>query len=132
MQIIHTRQPVRPGENAHHASHQVGRAHTAHQRSRFSAVEVLILCLCLVAVVVVGVRMMSISAPTEVSTTQVRVRPTQTLWDLATAHPVPGLTTAQTVEHIKRINSLSTSQLAAGQTIQVPAVGTGHDTVASR
>lgn len=53
-------------------------------------------------------------------TRTVRVRISQTLWDIAQTHPVPGNTTAQTVEMIRNLNNMNTSTLYAEQLLEVP------------
>jgi len=53
-------------------------------------------------------------------TRTVRVRTSQTLWDIAQTHPVPGNTTAQTVEVIRSLNNMSTSTLHVEQLLEVP------------
>lgn len=106
-----------------------GRRPARHQLTRL---EGIILFACLASVVLAfaaGSR--SATAPS-VQTVSVRVDATQTLWDLASAHPIEGLTTAQTVEHIKAINGLSTSQLLAGQTLDVPASATTDAAMTAR
>ena len=54
------------------------------------------------------------------SWTTVSVRQHSTLWDIARAHPVPGLTTAETVDLIRTHNSLEAPDLIAGQPLLVP------------
>lgn len=45
-----------------------------------------------------------------------------TLWEIASAHPVPGLTTAETVELIKELNGIADGTvLRPGQVVLVPA-----------
>lgn len=53
-------------------------------------------------------------------TRTVRVRMSETLWDIAQTHPVPGNSTAQTVEVIRALNDMSTSTLHAEQLLEVP------------
>lgn len=43
------------------------------------------------------------------------------LWSIASAHPVPGLGVAETVELIRTANNLHSSVVYVGQTLQVPA-----------
>lgn len=50
----------------------------------------------------------------------VRVAPSDTLWSIAKAHRVPGMTTAETVERIMRLNGLTDATLQAGVLIAVP------------
>ncbi len=51
-----------------------------------------------------------------------------TLWDLARAHPVEGLGTAQTVALIQERNGLATGTIAAGQRLDVPQPVVGSST----
>lgn len=59
--------------------------------------------------------------PAAGSWTTVSIRQHSTLWDIARAHPVPGLTTAETVDLIRTHNSLEAPDLIAGQPLLVPA-----------
>lgn len=69
----------------------------------------------------------------EIPATAVRVRESQTLWDLARVHPVDGLSTAQTVELIRSINDMEQSALTLGQVVYVPAEAQGNSaSLASR
>lgn len=52
--------------------------------------------------------------------TEVSVSPGDSLWSLASEHPVTGLDTGRTVELIRERNDLSTGALHAGMTIEVP------------
>ncbi len=71
--------------------------------------------------------------PGEASVTRtVQVQPGQTLWAIAQAHPIDGLTTAQTADAISRSNSLADSTLASGQTLRVPAEDSLSSEMASR
>lgn len=59
------------------------------------------------------------SRPT--ATIQVRVSPTDTLWTIAAANRLPGLTTAQMVDVIREANQLPAGALGAGAVLRVPA-----------
>ena len=54
-----------------------------------------------------------------------------TLWEIALRHPADGLSTAQTVALIRRVNSLDTGVIYPGQTLRVPA-RVGQAAVAQR
>jgi len=56
------------------------------------------------------------------ATIAVRVAPSDTLWSIAEAHRIPGVSTARTVEAIARINGLSGTLISAGATLRVPAI----------
>ena len=60
------------------------------------------------------------AAPTASAWTVVRVGHNTTLWDIASAHPVPGFTTAETVTLIRRHNDLELAGLSVGQKLLVP------------
>jgi LysM domain len=59
------------------------------------------------------------SAPT--ATIGVRVSPCDTLWSIARANPLPGASTAATVEAIAEANGLSGSSITPGMVLRVPA-----------
>ncbi len=59
--------------------------------------------------------------PDVVRTASVRVCAGDTLWGIAQANQVAGLTTAQTAQLIATLNGLGSSSLAPGRTLQVPA-----------
>jgi len=54
-----------------------------------------------------------------------------TLWSLARAHPVPGLSTAQTVDLIRAINGRTDAAIQAGEVLLIPG-NTSHGVVAAR
>ncbi len=55
------------------------------------------------------------------NTSTVRVKPSQTLWEIAQSHPLEDRTTAETVEVIREINGLEDSTLYPDQILVVPA-----------
>lgn len=55
------------------------------------------------------------------ATIAVRVSPTDTLWTIAAANRLPGLTTAQMVQVIRESNALGAGTLGAGAVLRVPA-----------
>jgi Tfp pilus assembly protein FimV len=55
------------------------------------------------------------------ATIAVRVSPADTLWTIAAANRLPGLTTAQMVRVIREANALSDGALGAGTVLRVPA-----------
>jgi hypothetical protein len=59
-------------------------------------------------------------SPHPTASITVRVSSTDTLWAIAAAHRLPGLSTAQMVRVIKDTNGL-TGALAAGAVLQVPS-----------
>lgn len=54
------------------------------------------------------------------ATIAVRVSPSDSLWSIAAAHRLPGMSTAQMVGLIKQQNALSGGALEAGAVLQVP------------
>lgn len=100
---------------------QVRRSASRSTRSRHvSIVEILLLVLTcslvLAALFAVQPRHHTGDVPTRV----IRVRTAETLWDIASTHPIEGLSTAQNVEVLRAINRLENSRLAAGQSLRVP------------
>lgn len=102
------------------------------RRRALTPLEAAILILCLLSLIAVFARDARADARPHVSTASVRVSASQTLWDLATEHPIEGLTTAETVEHIKDLNDLPGSQLAEGQELEVPVADHELAALASR
>ena len=66
------------------------------------------------------------------SLTPVRVAPSQTLWAIAEAYPIEGLSTADTVAFIRDANDLRTSSLSPGQTLFVHETPPEEAVLASR
>lgn len=65
------------------------------------------------------------AAGTDVSTHQVLVGQSQTLWAIARANPVPGQPTARTAALIRELNGLDDSAVDAGMVLEVPSSGPG-------
>lgn len=57
----------------------------------------------------------------DVSTEIVTVMPGDSLWSIASQHPVDGCSTEEVVEFISEQNELSSSMLSSGQQLYVPA-----------
>jgi len=55
------------------------------------------------------------------ATETVRISRGDTLWSIASTHPVAGLDTAATVDLIAELNDLDDFKLVAGDTVLVPA-----------
>lgn len=62
----------------------------------------------------------------------IKVAAHETLWRIAQQHPVPGYTTAETVEAIRQANGLTTSALAQDQLLEVPTSDSIPAVLASR
>ena len=108
------RRPPRPGPRVQR---------NARARRRLTWLEWTAIGLITLAILAVT----ATSAPGEVeigdATTTIRVRPSQTLWEIAADCSPDGVSTAVTVEYIRDLNGLSDSSLAAGQVLQVPQEG---------
>ncbi|MBE0476731.1 MAG: LysM peptidoglycan-binding domain-containing protein [Coriobacteriia bacterium] len=91
-------------------------------RSRPSFLEAAILSAAVLAVGAAAVRPVGAPAATAPTTT-VRVAPSDTLWSIAKAHPLPGASTARTVAAIRAVNGMRGSDLVVGQVIEVPEPG---------
>lgn len=113
--------------NTAHTAVRITRAPQPHASAR--SVEVVLVCLIVLAVLG-GLVWPRMSAPSRFATTTTTVEQGQTLWALAVAHPVSGLTTEQTADLIGRINGIEGS-LSAGSVVKVPA-GPEHTAVAMR
>jgi len=70
--------------------------------------------------------------PAEVPTRSLRVEAGDSLWSIAAAHRVEGLTTEQTVELIRNTNGMTGSMLQTGQLLRVPDPSSGAAAVALR
>ena len=69
-----------------------------------------------------GAAMLRDGVPSPAATTiAVRVAPSDTLWSIAEASRLPGVSTARTVEAIARINGLRGTTILAGAVLYVPA-----------
>jgi len=69
----------------------------------------------------------------ELGSRRVRVSASDTLWSIARANPVDGLTTAQAVAAIRRLNRLDTGlPLQPGAVIAVPCAEAGISNLAMR
>lgn len=58
--------------------------------------------------------------PDDITTRTVRVVQGESLWTLARANPVEGLSTAETAELLRQINGLEGAVVYAGQLLEVP------------
>jgi hypothetical protein len=84
------------------------------------------------ALVVVWSALTPVSAPTATAWTSVSVTEHTTLWDIAREHPVPGLSTAETVQLIRDHNGLPSDVVHAGLIITAPVVHQDASGVARR
>lgn len=84
------------------------------------------------AIVIVFALAASPQQPRPVTWSSISVGHTGTLWEIAAEHGVEGLSTAETVDLIRKENGLSSSTLYSGQTLIVPAAGSEPLSVAQR
>ena len=66
------------------------------------------------------------------TTHTVHVAAADTLWSVASANPIPGQGTAATVEQIRTLNGLRTSELTPGTVLRVPVAEAPDRSYASR
>jgi len=94
-------------------------SHAAQQGQAAARFEVLVLIL-IGALLIVGA--VATSRPRVPSTTMapVSVRSGETVWSLAAAHPVPGLTTAEVADLLVRTNGLEGRTVTPGETVLIP------------
>jgi hypothetical protein len=104
----------------------------AENGDRLSLVEIVLLVLLVLALAYAGYRAIAPRYGQVEETATVRVTSEQTLWELASRHKVPGATTAETIEIIKRVNGMTESALRVGQTVQVPVSDAELTAMASR
>lgn len=111
-------------------THRAGRSSCARHRHMSSIVlaggrvrvAAEVAALVLIALLLVALPIMSRDAKTAVltSTAKLIVQPGDTLWSVAQSNPLPGMTTAETADHIATINGYDASRLAVGSSILVP------------
>ncbi|PKQ17303.1 MAG: hypothetical protein CVT67_00380 [Actinobacteria bacterium HGW-Actinobacteria-7] len=99
-------------------THECGRS--KRRSARASRIEIFVLAAALVAVVAAAACTVDVESDPPATMT-VKAHQGDTAWSLAKAHPVDGLSTAQTAAMIIRINDVVASRLPAGQSIRVPA-----------
>lgn len=96
------------------------RARAACRDERVTRSEYAVIALVLLVLIIAAV-LSSRPAEVEIRTQKVMVSSGDTLWDLAERHPVPGLSTQQTVRLLSKLNGLQDSRISAGVSIEVPA-----------
>jgi hypothetical protein len=79
-------------------------------------VALILITAALIAALVVTSGRVHAKVPSE----RTRVESGQTLWTLASEHPVRGLTTEQTAELIASVNHIEGGGVTAGQSIRIP------------
>ncbi|MFU8890192.1 MAG: LysM peptidoglycan-binding domain-containing protein [Anaerosomatales bacterium] len=93
---------------------------TAPSRKAYAPVEWIGLALLVASLLVTALAIAPEYRPDEVRTRPVRVVQGDSLWTLARANPVAGLSTAETVDLLRHINGLEGSVVHAGQLLEVP------------
>lgn len=83
------------------------------------AALLLFVLVLLVAAVILG----SSRGTTPTDTMAVEIQPGDTLWSLASSHPIAGLSTGEMVHMISEVNGLEGETLVAGAIIEIPAQG---------
>ena len=119
---IHAASPIRRSRRS---------ARRCDTRSRRLSIAEIVAMLVIVVLLMAGPVLSRTVSPSDVPTTVVSVGQGDNLWTIAAAHPVNGLTTAQTADLIVRLNNLESVTIAAGRTLEVPS-DTDSATVASR
>jgi len=117
------RQPVRCGAHVHAIDPLVVR-----RIARVSFVGLL----AAAAIVVTVTRACQPEQPAPAAWSPVTVAEGSSLWDLATANPVYGLSTHETVALIRDANGLCTSTLTPGQVLRVPVTDEPDLSMAAR
>ncbi|MCE5191455.1 MAG: LysM peptidoglycan-binding domain-containing protein [Actinomycetia bacterium] len=101
-----------------------------HVLSKTETAILALLALCVLAAAVLPALSAADAAwPAAVT---IKVGEAQTLWEIAKAHPIEGLSTAQTVAAIRERNGLTESGLLAGQLLKVPREPSSGGGLASR
>lgn len=104
--------------------------HTSRDTGRLSTTEAACAILA-VALLAAACTFPLHSKVPDTATATVLIQPGDTLWSVASDHPVPGVDTARLVARIQTMNGLESSRLVAGDTIVVP-VETSRDDYAMR
>lgn len=68
--------------------------------------------------------------PSTTASIEVRVTRADTLWDIASQHRLPGLSTAETVQAILRENVLESSEIHPGDRLRVPVSSVSRSALA--
>lgn len=89
-------------------------------RSALATATVVVLILAAITVAALSL-LVQPAVPAPSGWTQVSVQPSASLWSLASAHPVAGLSTAETAALIAEENGLGSGVIHPGQTLSVPS-----------
>jgi len=99
---------------------QRARRRSERRSNRLSVAEIAALVV-VVALLLAAPVVSRSTLPRDTATTMLRVEQGDTVWTIAAAHPVSGLSTAQNADFIARLNDLDAGRLAAGTTLRVPS-----------
>lgn len=105
---------------------------SAHTRKFYVALEWVALAVLAISLVSASVTLATRSLPDEIQTRPVRIERGDSLWSVAAAYPVDGLSTAETADLIRRANGMQGSAVYAGQLIQVPDTTASQRSLAQR
>jgi LysM repeat protein len=86
-----------------------------------SGLELAIILALVAAVIAAALLSGPRTTATPARTSAIKVGAGQSLWSIATEHPMPGMSTQQAVDAIKRANHLEGSTIAEGSTLRVPS-----------
>lgn len=101
--------------------------------TRFTTLELAALALVAIAIIAAAVGPSLLGSPgSPLRTATIKVSANDTLWEIAAAHPAPGLSTAETVEAIRELNGSGSDTIVAGQTLIVPALDAMDTALAQR
>jgi len=117
-----------------HRAPQPMRARTSRRVRRESVLAPFLAFVAIAAVLIAFAAMPTWSdASPELTTRRVRVAASDTLWSIARANPVEGLSTAQAVAAMRRLNELEgTVGLRPGSVITIPAGAENASNLAMR
>jgi hypothetical protein len=104
--------------HGHVTTHDRAARPRANKRSAWAEIAALIL---IAVLLLAGALYTAGGQHREAVSARIRVEHGQTLWALASAHPVAGQTTEQTADLIARLNGLDRSEVVAGTVIRIPA-----------
>ncbi len=104
---------------------------TLERRSALATAAVIALVIASVSVAALAM-LADPQPPAPTGWTSVSVEPNASLWTLASAHPVEGLSTPETVQLIAQENGLATGMLQVGDTLLVPATSSCATALAQR
>ena len=104
------------------STHRSRRVRTTNTGMRFSAIEIAVLALFVAALVAAAVLpSLTRQAAVPSETITIKVGESDTLWEIAAAHPIHGLTTVEAVGAIRDLNGMTGGGVTVGQLLVIPA-----------